>query len=208
MRGVNKVILVGTLGKDPETLVFNDGGSITKVSIATNEAWTDKQTGQQHEKTEWHSIEFRGRLSDIASQYLHKGSKIYIEGKLRTDKWQDQNTGENRYATRIQAINLQMLDSQNQNQDPQYSPGYSNQGANQQQNQNNHGQAGNSYERAKHGGQSGQYNVPNQQRQTAPRQPRQPQQQQQQQNRIRPQQPNKVHAPPPNFDDFEDDIPF
>lgn len=125
MRGVNKVILVGTLGRDPETKTFQNGGSLTQFSIATSESWTDKNTGERKEHTEWHRIVASNRLGEIAQQYLKKGSKVYIEGKLKTRQWIDQN-GQERYTTEISANELQMLDSkgdsnyqQNQSQNTQ-----------------------------------------------------------------------------------------
>lgn len=125
MRGVNKVILVGTLGRDPETKTFQNGGSLTQFSIATSESWTDKNTGERKEHTEWHRIVASNRLGEIAQQYLKKGSKVYIEGKLKTRQWTDQN-GQERYTTEISANELQMLDSkgdsnyqQNQSQNTQ-----------------------------------------------------------------------------------------
>ena len=113
MRGVNKVILVGTLGKDPETKQFPNGGSITQFSIATSESWVDKATGERKEQTEWHRIVLNNRLGEIAQQYLRKGSKVYIEGSLRTRKWTDQN-GQERYSTEIRGDQMQMLDSRGQ----------------------------------------------------------------------------------------------
>lgn len=110
MRGVNKVILVGLLGRDPETKTFPNGGSITQFSIATTESWVDKTSGERKEQTEWHRIVLHNRLGEIAQQYLRKGSKVYIEGKLRTRQWQDQN-GQERYTTEILGNELQMLDS-------------------------------------------------------------------------------------------------
>lgn len=110
MRGVNKVILVGTLGRDPETKQFTNGGTLTRFSIATSEVWNDKNTNERREHTEWHNIIIPNRLGEIAQQYLRKGSKVYIEGSLRTRKWQDQN-GIERYATEIRADAMQMLDS-------------------------------------------------------------------------------------------------
>lgn len=110
-RGINKVILVGNLGQEPETRTFPDGGSITNISIATSEGWKDKQTGEQKERTEWHRVVFNGRLAEIAAQYLNKGSKVYIEGSLRTRKYQDKQTGQDRYSTDVFARELQMLDS-------------------------------------------------------------------------------------------------
>lgn len=101
MRGVNKVILVGTLGRDPEVKYAANGNAITNISIATSEQWTDKNTGQKQEKTEWHRVVFFGKVAEIAGQYLRKGSQVYIEGKLQTRKWQDQNTGQDRYSTEV-----------------------------------------------------------------------------------------------------------
>lgn len=110
MRGVNKVILVGTLGANPESKNFPNGGSICNFSIATSEKWQNKQTGDWIEQTEWHRIVANNRLGEIAQKYLKKGSKVYIEGSLRTRKWNDQN-GQERYSTEIRADSLQMLDS-------------------------------------------------------------------------------------------------
>lgn len=110
MRGVNKVIIVGNLGADPETRQFGNGGSVTNITVATSEQWTDKQTGQKRETTEWHKVTLFNRLGEIAAQYLRKGSKVYIEGSLRTRKWQDKN-GQDRYTTEIRADQMQMLDS-------------------------------------------------------------------------------------------------
>lgn len=112
MKGVNKVILVGTLGKDPEHKDFGNGSSITQFSIATSEGWTDKNTGEKKEQTEWHRIVLHNRLGEIAKQYLRKGSKVYIEGSLRTRQWTDQN-GQDRYTTEIRGEQMQMLDSHN-----------------------------------------------------------------------------------------------
>ena len=110
MRGINKVILVGTLGKDPETKTFPNGGSLTQFSIATSESWTDKTSGERKEQTEWHRIVLHNRLGEIAQQYLRKGSKVYIEGSLRTRQWTDQS-GQERYTTEIRGEQMQMLDS-------------------------------------------------------------------------------------------------
>lgn len=112
MRGVNKVIIVGNLGADPEVRQFNNGGNVTNISVATSEQWNDKQTGEPREATEWHRISLFNRLGEVAAQYLRKGSKVYIEGSLRTRKYQDQN-GQDRYITEIRADNMQMLDSAN-----------------------------------------------------------------------------------------------
>ena len=110
MRGINKVILVGTLGRDPESKTFPNGSSLCQFSIATSEAWNDKQTGERRENTEWHRIVINNRLGEIAQQYLKKGSKVYIEGSLRTRSWKDQNNQE-RFVTEIRADHMQMLDS-------------------------------------------------------------------------------------------------
>ena len=120
MRGVNKVILVGTLGRDPETKSFPNGGSLTQFSIATSESWLDKATGERKEHTEWHRIVLNNRLGDIAQQYLRKGSKVYIEGSLRTRQWTDQN-GVERYVTEVRGDLMQMLDSARQGDQSQQS---------------------------------------------------------------------------------------
>lgn len=107
-RGVNKVIVIGNLGNDPETRSTPSGTTVTNLSVATNESWKDKQTGEQKERTEWHKVAMFGRLAEIAAEYLRKGSQVYIEGKLRTRKWQDQQ-GNDRYSTEIIADEMQML---------------------------------------------------------------------------------------------------
>ena len=109
-RGINKVILVGNVGQDPETRFSGSGAAITNVSIATSETWKDKQTGQPQERTEWHRVVFFNRLGEIAGEYLKKGSKVYVEGSLRTRKWKDKE-GNDRYTTEIVASEMQMLDS-------------------------------------------------------------------------------------------------
>ena len=107
-RGVNKVILVGNLGNDPETRYMPSGDAVTNISIATTESWKDKQSGEQKEKTEWHRVVMFRRLGEIAAEYLRKGSQVYIEGKLRTNKWKDRD-GNDRYTTEIIADEMQML---------------------------------------------------------------------------------------------------
>jgi single-strand DNA-binding protein len=109
-RGVNKVILVGNLGKDPETRYMPSGSAVTNLTLATSESWKDKQSGEAQERTEWHKIAMFGRLAEIAAEYLRKGSQVYIEGKLRTRKWQDKE-GKDRYTTEIVADEMQMLGS-------------------------------------------------------------------------------------------------
>lgn len=108
MASVNKVILVGNLGRDPELRTFPSGGQVANISIATTEQWKDRQSGERRELTEWHNVVFNDRLAEIASQYLRKGSSVYVEGRLRTRKWQDQS-GQDRYTTEIRADVLQML---------------------------------------------------------------------------------------------------
>ena len=107
-RGINKVILIGNLGNEPERRSTAGGSTVTNLSVATSESWRDKNTGQQQERTEWHRVVFFGRLAEIAADYLHKGSKVYIEGSLRTRKWQGQD-GQDRYTTEIIADEMQML---------------------------------------------------------------------------------------------------
>ncbi|VAW91364.1 Single-stranded DNA-binding protein [hydrothermal vent metagenome] len=109
-RGVNKVILIGNLGKDPEVRYSPNGGAVANITLATSESWKDKNTGEQVDKTEWHRVVFFRRLAEVAGEYLKKGSKVFIEGKLQTRKWQDQN-GQDRYTTEIVANEMQMLDS-------------------------------------------------------------------------------------------------
>jgi single-strand DNA-binding protein len=109
-RGINKVILIGNLGKDPESRSFPNGGSVTNITVATSDSWRDKD-GNMQERTEWHNVVFHNKLGEIAAQYLRKGSKVYIEGALRTRKWQDKASGQDRYTTEIHANEMQMLDS-------------------------------------------------------------------------------------------------
>jgi len=106
---VNKVVLIGRLGGEPETKTFSNGGSLCNINLATSESWKDKSTGERKERTEWHRITLNNRLGEIAQQYLHKGSQVYIEGRIQTRKWQDQN-GNDRYSTDIIASNMTMLD--------------------------------------------------------------------------------------------------
>lgn len=109
MASVNKVILIGNLGRDPETRFMPDGGAVTNVSIATTESWKDKN-GEKQEKTEWHRVAFFGKLAEIAGEYLKKGSQVYVEGRLQTRKWQDKD-GQDKYTTEIVADRMQMLGS-------------------------------------------------------------------------------------------------
>ncbi len=109
-RGINRVTIIGNLGKDPETRYTQGGSAITSITVATSDSWKDKQTGQMQERVEWHRVIFFNRLAEIAGEYLKKGSKVYIEGKLQTRKWQDEN-GQDRYTTEVVANEMQMLDS-------------------------------------------------------------------------------------------------
>ncbi len=113
-RGINKAIIVGNLGNDPDVKMTSNGSAVANLSVATSEAWRDKNTGEMQERTEWHRIVLFNRLAEIAQQYLRKGSKVYIEGKIQTRKWQDQN-GQDRYSTEIVGNELQMLDSRGDN---------------------------------------------------------------------------------------------
>src|SRR3954467_9441821 len=108
MASVNKVIVVGNLGRDPETRYMPDGAAITNVSVATSFQWTDKASGEKKEETEWHRVVFRGKLAEIAGEYLKKGSQVYVEGRLRTRKWQDKD-GQDKYTTEIMCDTMQML---------------------------------------------------------------------------------------------------
>jgi single-strand DNA-binding protein len=139
-RGINKVIIVGNCGQDPETRYMPSGGAVTNLSLATSESWKDKNTGDQQERTEWHRVVFFNRLAEIVEQYVKKGSKVYVEGSLRTRKWQGQD-GQDRYTTEIVASEMQMLDSRggqggqggyDQQSQPDYAPSASQQQAPQQ----------------------------------------------------------------------------
>jgi single-strand DNA-binding protein len=121
-RGINKVIIIGNLGQDPETRYMPSGSAVTNFTVATNESWKDKQTGEQKDRTEWHRVAMFNRLAEIAAEYLRKGSQVYIEGKLRTRKWQDRD-GNDRWTTEIIADEMQMLGGRGggsapMNQDP------------------------------------------------------------------------------------------
>ena len=107
-RGINKVIVVGNLGNDPEMRTMPSGGAVCEISVATSDSWKDKNTGQMNERTEWHRVTAYARLAEIMGEYLRKGSQVYIEGSLRTEKWQDKS-GNDRYTTKIIAREMQML---------------------------------------------------------------------------------------------------
>ncbi|WP_404851437.1 single-stranded DNA-binding protein [Colwellia sp. RSH04] len=231
MAGVNKVILVGNLGKDPEVRFMPNGGAVANLTIATSDSWKDKQTGEQKEKTEWHRVAMFGKLAEVAGEYLKKGSKVYIEGSLQTRKWQNQQ-GQDQYTTEVvvQGFNgtMQMLDGRGQS-GGQQAGGFSNQG--QQQGQQQGGgfqqqapQQGGGFNQVQQQAAPQQgYNKPQQgggfnqgQQQAAPQQSyNKPQQgggfnQGQQQGGFAPQQPQqapKVNPQEPSID-FDDDIPF
>lgn len=208
---VNKVIVIGNLGQDPEVRYMPNGGAVANITVATTESWKDQQ-GQQQERTEWHRVTLYRRLAEIAGEYLHKGSKVYLEGKLQTRKWQDQQ-GNDRYTTEIIANEMQMLDSRGAGQSmgqgggqswgnqPQQGGGFNQ--APQQGGFNNpapQGSPSNYNQQPAPGGQqqspqSGSMN--NQQNRPAPAQPQQPQ--------NPPQQSSTYNEPPM---DFDDDIPF
>lgn len=168
MASVNKVIIIGNLGQDPEVKYMPSGGAVANISIATTESWKDKSSGEKKEKTEWHRVVFFNRLAEIVGEYLRKGSSVYVEGQLRTRKWQ--KDGVDMYTTEIVAREMTMLG----------------------------GKAGG----------TGDFNAPAQQFQGggAPQQQAQQQAPQQQRQQQAPQQ--QQSAPPSNFDNFDDDIPF
>lgn len=186
MASVNKVILVGNLGRDPEMRTFPSGDQVANVTIATTDRWRDKNTGENKESTEWHRVVFNGRLAEIVGQYLRKGSQVYVEGSLRTRKWTDQATGQERYATEIRADSMQMLGSRQGMGGGQQNQGYGD-------------DAG--Y------GDSGGYEAPRRAA-PAPRPAAAPQQ-----RMAPPAAAPAPTAPPPQraasgFDDMDDDIPF
>ncbi|MFQ3193593.1 MAG: single-strand DNA-binding protein [Colwellia sp.] len=218
MAGVNKVIILGNLGKDPEVRFMPNGGAVANLTIATSETWKDKQTGEQKEKTEWHNIVMYQRLAEIAGEYLKKGSKVYLEGSLQTSKWTDQQSGQDRYKTEIKANTMQMLDgkpSQGQgggfaSQGQQQGGGFQQQAPAQQggfQQQAPAQQGGYSQQAAPQQQGGFQQQTPAQQggytQQAAPQQQggfaNQGQQQKQSAPKVNPQEPTI---------DFDDDIPF
>ncbi|WP_194791195.1 single-stranded DNA-binding protein [Pseudomonas sp. UFMG81] len=190
-RGVNKVILVGTCGQDPEVRYLPNGNAVTNLSLATSEQWTDKQSGQKVERTEWHRVSMFGKVAEIAGEYLRKGSQVYIEGKLQTREWE--KDGIKRYTTEIivdMQGTMQLLGGRPQNQQQGGDP-YTQGGGQQQYNQ------GGGQQQYNQGGGQQQYNQAP--RQQAPRPQQAPQ-------RPAPQQP--APQPAADFDSFDDDIPF
>ncbi len=189
MASVNKVIIVGNLGRDPEMRTFPSGDQVANVTIATTDRWRDKNTGENKEATEWHRVVFNGRLAEIVGQYLRKGSQVYVEGSLRTRKWTDQASGQERYATEIRADTMQMLGSRQGGGGGQQGGGYGDEG---------YGDSG--------------YDAPpqqQQQRRPAPAPMAAPAPRQAPAQRPAP----APMAPPPQraasgFDDMDDDIPF
>ncbi len=208
-RGINKVILIGNLGADPEMRYTQSSTAIANLSIATSESWKDKQTGEQREQTEWHRVVCFRRLAEIAGEYLKKGSKVYIEGKLQTRKWQGQD-GQDRYTTEIVCNELQMLDGrggssgygggQQQSAPPAQQAQQSNYGGGQGQPQGGYGQPAAPAQPAQQGGYGGQQQGGGYggggQAQPAPQQPAQQA------------QPTPAVQPMAPDSDFDDDIPF
>jgi len=143
-RGINKVILVGNLGNDPDTRYLPNGDAVTNISIATSESWKDKQTGQNVDRTEWHRVVFFRRLAEIAGEYLKKGSKVYVEGKLQTRQWE--KDGQKHYTTEIVANEMQMLDSRGDMGGGGFNQGSSNQGSSNQASSQSPGASGTSFD--------------------------------------------------------------
>ncbi|GAA3905084.1 hypothetical protein GCM10022228_14100 [Halomonas cibimaris] len=192
-RGINKVILIGNLGQDPEVRFAPSGTAVANLNVATTDTWMDRASGQRQERTEWHRIVLFNKTAEIAQQYLRKGSKVYIEGRLQTRKWQDQN-GQDRYSTEVVCNDMQMLDSRGGGGGGDYQGGYAQQGG---------------YP----GGQPSQQprQQPAQQPQGYPGQPSQQPAPQQppQQGQPGQQGGGSYGAPSPDsFDDFDDEIPF
>jgi single-strand DNA-binding protein len=187
-RGINKVILIGNVGQDPEVKYMPSGGAVTNISVATSETWKDKNTGQPQERTEWHRVVLFNRLGEIAGEYLRKGSKVYIEGSLRTRKWQGQD-GSDRYTTEIVASEMQMLDGRGEGTGMGGNMAAAGAGAAAMGGYDQSAQ----YSPASGGFNQGGYNP--QASRSFSQQPAQP---------AVPQQPPQ----PSNFDSFDDDIPF
>ncbi|GLS92453.1 hypothetical protein GCM10007916_35250 [Psychromonas marina] len=205
-RSVNKVVLVGNLGKDPEMRYMPNGNAVANFSIATTESWKNKQTGEYENQTEWHNLTVFGKFGEMCGQYLKKGAKVYVEGKIKTEKWQDKTSGQDRFSTKIIVSELQMMDSNNSGQGGQQFQGNQNQqfqGGQQQAPQQAQQSWGNAPQQA-----------PQQQAapqmapayQPAPQQAPAPQQQAPApQQQAAPQAPAQYNEPSM---DFDDDIPF
>jgi len=207
-RSINKVILVGNLGKDPEMRYMPNGNAVANFSIATTESWKNKQTGEYENQTEWHNLTVYGKFGEMCGQYLKKGAKVYVEGKLKTRKWQDKTTGQDKYATDVIVSELQMMDSNNAGQGGQQFQGNQNQQFQGGQQQQAPQQAQQSW------GNAPQQQAPQQQAapQMAPAYQQAPQQAPApQQSAPAPQQQAAPQAPAqynePSMD-FDDDIPF
>lgn len=200
-RGVNKVILIGNLGQDPEVRFMPSGSPVANLRVATTDTWTDRQSGQRQERTEWHSVVLFNRLAEIAQQYLKKGSRVYLEGRLQTRKWQGQD-GQDRYSTEIVVNDMQMLDSRSGGD-------FSGQSAGMPQQPQSGGYG--APQAAPMPQQGGSYGAPPQQGGYAGGQPQRPQQSPApagQPQQGQPQQGNYGAPDPGNFDDFDDEIPF
>ena len=199
MASVNKVIIVGNLGRDPEIRTFPSGDQVANVTIATTDRWRDKNTGENKESTEWHRVVFNGRLAEIVGQYLRKGSQVYVEGSLRTRKWTDQATGQERYATEIRADTMQMLGSR-QGQGGGQGGGYDD--------NSGYGDSGYGDQGQGNGGGQGGYQQQQPRRAPAPAMAPRPAPAPMQQRPA----PAPMPAPAPRaasgFDDMDDDIPF
>ena len=207
-RGINKVILVGNLGNEPESRYTQAGAAITNITVATSESWKDKNTGQAQERTEWHRVVFFNKLAEIAGQYLHKGSKVYIEGALRTRKWQDQS-GQDRYTTEIVANEMQMLDSRGASvgtDAPPVPPSMNVGNAGAQGGMSNPYGAPIQTAPVQAAALQTQHSTPNYQPRQQPMQQAPAQHQPMQQAPV--QQPIQQPAAAPAFDSFDDDIPF
>lgn len=206
-RGINKVILIGNLGQDPEVRFTPSGTAVANLNLATTDTWMDRQSGQRQERTEWHRIVLFNKTAEIAQQYLKKGAKVYIEGRLQTRKWQDQN-GQDRFSTEIVANDMQMLDGRSGDYQgggaPQNYSQNAPQNAPQNPDQNNQGGG---YPQQGGAPQGGGNNYPGGQ---SPQPPSRPAPQQGNNQAPPPNQQNSSYgAPDPgNFDDFDDEIPF
>ncbi|WP_106475563.1 single-stranded DNA-binding protein [Phytohalomonas tamaricis] len=190
-RGVNKVILIGNLGQDPEVRFLPSGSPVCNLRLATTDTWTDRQSGQRQERTEWHSVVMFNKLAEIAQQYVKKGSRLYIEGRLQTRKWQGQD-GQDRYSTEIVANDMQMLDSRSGQQGGDYSGAQqSYNSAPPSYNQGSQGGAG----QESYGNNQGNYSGSN--RSSG-----------QQSGNNAPSRNDQGAPSPGSFDDFDDEIPF